>query len=71
MIWYGGGGALPALVPSCVGHACPPAHQLASLLEYLNCNCCSQFAYHHIITLITASHFVSNHFLIYHEKYRM
>jgi hypothetical protein len=37
------------LCRSCV----PPAHQLASLLQslawllYLNCNCCSQFAYHH------------------------
>jgi hypothetical protein len=36
----------------------PPAHQLASLLQslawllYLNCNCCSQFAYHHVITQI-------------------
>jgi hypothetical protein len=30
-----GGDALPALVPSCVGHACPPAHQLASLLQSL------------------------------------
>jgi hypothetical protein len=49
--------ALPALVPSYVGHvnSCVlPAHQLASLLQslawlqYLNCNCCSQFAYHHV-----------------------
>jgi hypothetical protein len=52
---------------SCV----PPAHQLASLLQslaslqYLNCNCCSQFAYHHIITQITVSHFVSDTFLLY------
>jgi hypothetical protein len=35
---------------------------------YLNCNCCSQFAYHHVITQITESHFVSNIFLLYHEK---
>jgi hypothetical protein len=47
---------------SCV----PPAHQLASLrqslawLLYLNCNCCSQFAYHHVITQITVSNFASN-----------
>jgi hypothetical protein len=39
------------LCRSCV----PPAHQLASLLQslawllYLNCNCCSQFAYHHVL----------------------
>jgi hypothetical protein len=57
-----GGGAMPALVPSCVGHVCRPAYQLASLLLslawllFLNCNCCSQFAYHHVITQITVSH---------------
>jgi hypothetical protein len=38
-----------------------PAHQLAWLL-YLNCNCCSQFAYHHVITQIIVSHFASNIF---------
>jgi hypothetical protein len=26
----------------------------------LNCNCCSQFAYHHVITQITVSHFVTH-----------
>ena len=31
---------------------------------YLNCNCCSQFAYHHVITQITVSHFVSNNFCL-------
>jgi hypothetical protein len=47
-------GALPALVPSCVGHVyCPPSTY--SLL-YLNCNCCSQFAYHRVIAQITVSH---------------
>jgi hypothetical protein len=46
----------------------PPAHQLAWLLQtlawllYLNGNCCSQFAYHHVVTQITVSHFVSNIF---------
>jgi hypothetical protein len=35
---------------------------------YLNCNCCSQFAYHHVITQTTVSHFVSNIFLLYHAK---
>ena len=56
------------LCRSCV----PPAHRLASLLQnlarllYLNCNCCcSQFAYHHVITQITI---VSNNFLLYHFK---
>ena len=58
------------LCRSCV----PPAHQLASLLQsialllYLNCNCCSQLAYHHVITQITVSHFASNNFLLYDEK---
>ena len=28
-------------------------------IMYLNCNCCSQFAYHHVIVQITVSHFVS------------
>jgi hypothetical protein len=48
----------------------PPAHQLAwplkslAWLLYLNCNCCSQFTYHHVITKITVSHFVSNIFLL-------
>ena len=49
----GGGGALlltAELCRSCVR----PAHQLL----YLNCNCCSQFTYHHVITQITVSHFV-------------
>jgi hypothetical protein len=49
----GGGGALvptAELCWSCV----PPAHQLL----YLNCDCCSQFTYHHVITQITVSHFV-------------
>ena len=32
------------------------------IILYLNCNCCSQFAYHHVITQITVSHFVSNTF---------
>ena len=58
------------LCRSCV----PPTHQLASLLQslalllYLNCNCCSQLAYHHVITQITVSHFASNNFLLYDEK---
>ena len=70
----GGGGCSASsgaeLCRSCV----PPAHQLASLLQslalllYLNCNCCSQLAYHHVITQITVSHFASNNFLLYHEK---
>jgi hypothetical protein len=65
---------MPALVPSCVSHVCRPPHQLVSLLQslawllYLNCNCCSQFAYDHVITQITISHFVSNNFLLYREK---
>jgi hypothetical protein len=48
----GGGALVPnaELCRSCV----PPAHQLL----YLNCNCCSQFTYHHGITQITVSHFV-------------
>jgi hypothetical protein len=60
------GGEGGALVPtaelcrSCV----PSAHQLL----YLNCNCCSQFAYHHVFTQITVSHFASNNFLLYHDK---
>jgi G:T-mismatch repair DNA endonuclease (very short patch repair protein) len=29
---------------------------------------CSRFAYHHVITQITESHFVSNNFWLYHEK---
>jgi hypothetical protein len=71
----GGGGGCSAssgaeLCRSCV----PPAHQLASLLQsfaallYLNCNCCSQLAYQHVITQITVSHFVSNNFLLYHDS---
>jgi hypothetical protein len=51
--WSGKGGALvptAELCRSCV----PPAHQLL----YLNCNCYSQFTYHHVITQITVSHFV-------------
>ena len=31
MIWWGEGGVLPALVPSCVGHVCHPA---INLLDY-------------------------------------
>jgi hypothetical protein len=73
--WSGRGGGCyvssgAELCRSCV----PPAHQLASLLQslawllYLNGNCCSQFAYDHIITQITISHFVSNNVLLYHEK---
>jgi hypothetical protein len=62
----GGGGSASSgaeLCRSCIG---TPGNQLASLLQslawllYLNCNCCSQFAYHHVITQITVSHFVSN-----------
>ena len=36
-------GSLLALVPSCVGHV----RRTPINLLYLNCNCCSQFAYHH------------------------
>ena len=32
------------------------------------CNCCSRFAYRHVITQITVSHIVSNNFLLYHVK---
>jgi hypothetical protein len=73
----GGGGCSASsgaeLCRSCV----PPAHQHASLLQSLalllqsldlNCNCCSQFAYHHVITQNTVSNFVSNNFLLYHKK---
>jgi hypothetical protein len=73
--WSGGGGgdALPAVVPSCVGRACRPrlihyVQQSLTWLLYLSCNCCSQFAYHHVITQITVSHFVSNTILLYHEN---
>ena len=53
-----------------------PSNQLAScfttakscLTTVLNCNCCSQFAHHHVITQITESHFVPDNFLLYHEK---
>jgi hypothetical protein len=46
MIWYGGGGgALPALVPSSVGHVCRPP------INILYLNCCSQFAYHRVLLL--------------------
>ena len=62
----GGGGALPALVPSCVGHAARPLacfttakSCLTTVFELYHC---SQFAYHHIITQITVSHFASNNF---------
>ena len=48
-------GATEALVQSCVGHVC---HSPINIL-HLNCNCCSQFAYHHVIAQITVSHFVS------------
>ena len=72
MICLGGGGCSATsgaeLCQSCV----PPAHQLASLLQLftiiLNCNCCSQFSYHHVITRMTVSHFASNNLLLYHEK---
>ena len=40
---------------SCVGHVCRSPINIL----YLNCNCCSQFAYHHVIAQITVSHFVS------------
>jgi hypothetical protein len=70
----GGGGGCSASSGAELCWSCA-AHQLASLLQslawllYLNCNCCSQFAnYHHVITQITVSHFVSNNFLLYHEK---
>jgi hypothetical protein len=53
--WCGRGAALQAVVQSCVGHVC---HSPINIL-YLNCNCCSQFAYHHVIAQITVSHFVS------------
>jgi hypothetical protein len=47
------GGALVPTAELC--RLCvPTAHQLL----YLNCNCFSQFAYHHVITQITVSHFV-------------
>jgi hypothetical protein len=49
----GGGGALPAQVPSCVGHVCRPPikllHYCKVLLDFciwIVSNCCSQFAYH-------------------------
>ena len=61
MIWYGGG-ALPTLVLSCVGHVCRPP------INILYLNCCSQCAYHRVIAQITVSHFVSIFFLLYHEK---
>ena len=51
----GGGCALATLVPSCVGQVCRPPINIL----YLNCNSCSQFAYHHAIAHITVSHFVS------------
>ena len=45
--WSGGGGG-GALVPTAeLCRSCVP-----------NCNCCSQFTYHHVITQITVSHFV-------------
>ena len=50
----GGGRALQALVPSCVGHMC---HLPINIL-YLNYNCCLHFAYHHVIAQITVSDFV-------------
>jgi hypothetical protein len=65
--WSGSSASSGAeLCRSCV----PPDHQLSSLLQniawllYLNCNCCSQFPYHHVITQITVSHFVSNNFFM-------
>ena len=60
----GGGGALLALGAKLSRVRAPPAHQFAWLLQslawllYLNCNYCSQFAYHHVITQITVSHSV-------------
>jgi hypothetical protein len=73
--WSGRGGGCSASSGAELCRSCVlPAHQLASLLQnlarllYLNCNCCSQFAYHHVVTQITVSHFASNNFLLYHEK---
>ena len=67
----GGGGGCSVSSGAELCRSCVlPAHQLASLLQslawllYLNCNCCSQFAYHHVITQITVSYFVSNNFCL-------
>jgi hypothetical protein len=62
----GRGGGCPASSGAelCRSRA-PPAHQHTTVLAwllYLNYNCCSQFAYHHVITQITVSHFGSNIF---------
>jgi hypothetical protein len=52
----GGGGALSALVPSCVGHVRrPPINYCIWIVIVVH-----MFAYHHVITQITVSHFVSN-----------
>jgi hypothetical protein len=57
-LWLERGGCSLGGVLSLTAELCrscvPPAHQLL----YLNCNCCSQFTYHHVITQITVSHFV-------------
>jgi hypothetical protein len=60
-------GALPVLVPSCVGHVRRPPINLLDYSKVLLDYCISivivvnkQFTYHHVITQIT--HFVSNIF---------
>jgi hypothetical protein len=63
--WSGRGAALQALVQSCVGHVC---HSSINIL-YLNCNCCSQFGYHHVNAQITVSHFVSIIFCFIMKKH--
>ncbi len=66
MIWLGGGGGLCQLWCQVVSVMC--AARLPINILYLNCNCCSQFTYHHVIPQINVSHFVSIIFLRYHEK---
>jgi hypothetical protein len=64
MVGGGGGGGGCSGAELCRSRA-PPAHQHTAVLAwllYLNYNCCSQFAYHHVITQITVSHFGSNIF---------
>jgi hypothetical protein len=39
MIWYGGGGTLPALVPSCIGHVCRPPINLLHYCKVLRDYC--------------------------------
>jgi hypothetical protein len=48
------GGSTPMPTAELCRSCVPPAHQLL----YWNCNCCSQFTCHHVITQITVSHFV-------------